>query len=441
MDRRHSSSSASADARHHALSLPALRLVGLDGARLSGRGPDDAPVLGEGRIHTVGFDRRADIRIEGEGEGEARFVPSMDRWRVSAAAGAALTVNGRSVTSAEVWPGDVVVLAGRAIRLDPADRHHTAPTAAAPAAPRRTAGRTAILLALLIAIAAAGGAGVLWFLDRPRATLTVPEVSYEEIVAGEGERRILRYAPNPDIVVLDFPTLTDQGRMLNRIAALVEKEGAPRDRVLTDEELARFIAASDSSVETFYYGHDYRTADLADFFSLAGRDGVALNEEEAWLRDTLVALAMIENEDGRFVSVAPAAVISLSREQPDNPATAHWEGIDEALRRSIFQHELSHGEYFTNAAYRDYCAAFWRESLSEAERTAIAGFLEMLGYDPADEDLMINEAQAFLIHTPDTRIFRAADVGMTDERLSELRRAFREGDHGTALFDQSTPSG
>lgn len=440
MDRHHSSSAPN-DARRQVLSLPALRLVGLDGARLQGRGPDDAPVLREGRIHTVGFDRRADIRIEGEGEGEARFVPSMDRWRVSAVAGETLTVNGRTVTSAEVRPGDVVGFGGLAIRLDPAGRDAAAPEAAAPAAPRQKAGRTAVLLALLIAIVAAGGAGALWFLDRPRSTLAVPEVSYEEIVAGQGDRRVLRYAPNPDIVVLDFPTLTDQGRMMNRIAALVEKEGAPRDRVLTDEELAQFIAASDSSIETFYYGHDYRAADLADFFSLAGRDGVTLNEDEAWLRDMLVALAMIENEDGRFVSVAPAAVISLSQEQPDDPATAHWEGIDEALRRSIFQHELSHGEYFTNPGYRDYCAAFWREQLSEAERTTIAGFLETLGYDPADEDLMINEAQAFLIHTPDTRIFRAADVGMTEERLSELRRIFREGDHGTALFDQSAPTG
>ncbi len=54
------------------------------------------------------------------------------------------------------------------------------------------------------------------------------------LVAGTPDPTVFRFAPNPRILVLDFASLLDQGRMLNRIAALVEKSGLPHDRLLTN---------------------------------------------------------------------------------------------------------------------------------------------------------------------------------------------------------------
>lgn len=97
----------------------------------------------------------------------------------------------------------------------------------------------------------------------------------------------------------------------------------------------------------------------------------------------------------------------------------------DALRRaSVLRHELSHGEFFTNAAYRAHCWRFWRQ-LSEAERASWRRYLRGLGYDSANEALMVNETQALLMHTPDTRDFNAAAMGITMTEMESLRMRFQ----------------
>ena len=49
---------------------------------------------------------------------------------------------------------------------------------------------------------------------------------------------VFRFAADQRILVLDFASLHQQGMMLNRVAALIEKAGQPRNRVLTAAELA-----------------------------------------------------------------------------------------------------------------------------------------------------------------------------------------------------------
>ena len=95
---------------------------------------------------------------------------------------------------------------------------------------------------------------------------------------------MFRFAADPRIVVLDFPTLRQQGAMLNRVASLIEKAGLPRDRVLNDAELDAAIRAGGDTLETYYYGHDYPAAALVRFFALADAAHVALDPEEQRLR-------------------------------------------------------------------------------------------------------------------------------------------------------------
>jgi hypothetical protein len=103
------------------------------------------------------------------------------------------------------------------------------------------------------------------------------------------------------------------------------------------------------------------------------------------------------------------------------------EGVDDRRRESVLLHELSHGLYFTSAAYREHCAQFWRQRLTADERKRFRELLGRMNYDLGNEDLLINEMQALLMHTPDTRAFGGASLGLGEAQLAELRARFRVG--------------
>ena len=224
---------------------------------------------------------------------------------------------------------------------------------------------------------------------------------------------IFRFADNPRILVLDFASLREQGMMLNRVAALIEKAGLPRDRVLTDDELDAAIRAQGDTIETFYYGHDYAAASLARFFTLADSEHIKLNSQEENLRALL-------RQEGWFAPGISAGLISLPAVGADAKVTA-------AARAAILRHELSHGEFFSNPVYADYVHRFWLTELSEAERTAFRRFLGSEEYDAGEEVLMYNEMQAYMMFTRDPLFFTPEMAGLTPARLAELQSRFLAG--------------
>ncbi len=221
---------------------------------------------------------------------------------------------------------------------------------------------------------------------------------------------VFRFKPNPRIIVLDFTSLREQGRMLNRAAALIEKSGLPHDRLLTEVALDDAIRAGGDTVETFYYGHDYSSGELIRFFALAERDNIALLEEED-------ALGRLMRQEGWFDANARGGLISI----PQVGADAH---VTRAARATILHHELSHGEYFTNPAYAAFVHRFWTQTLSAAERDRIRRHLQSEGYDSNIEEVMENEAQAYLMFTDSPEFFTPDMIGMSNARLAELRGGF-----------------
>ena len=284
-----------------------------------------------------------------------------------------------------------------------------------------------IALICMIVIGVAG-----WFTMRERApppdlyvgpatlgpvtppVVTVRLADEAEILANDTDGiTAFRFSPNRRVLVLDFASLLEQGLMLNRAAALVEKAGLPRDRVLGDAELDAAIAASGDSMETYYFGHDYAAADLARFFALADRDGVRLRPQEEWLRGLL-------RQEGMLAPDARGALISI-------PRVGAAAGVDAALRAAILRHELSHAEYFSNPGYARYVRQFWREGLDEAGREVFRRYLTAQNYDPAIEDLMANEMQAYLMHTTDSRLFSAASLGVAVGVMDRWQASFLLG--------------
>lgn len=279
-------------------------------------------------------------------------------------------------------------------------------------------------------IAQAPATGAAGAAKRPTPWTTVAELLQRPASAS---LRWSRFEPNPAIVVIEYPNLREQGLAMNRLAAMFEKRSGRRDSVLTEAELDQLMRRSGDSVASFYQGHDYPAAKVARFFTLAETQRVPLNAQETQLRSLLLEAGFMKRgATGAFQAMGEQAVVSFTGVQPDDPATAPDETIDGLRREAVLRHELSHGEFFTNAAYRAHSLKFWRQELREQERKLFSMYLASLDYNAADEELMANETQAMLMHTPDKRAFNAASLGIGEPALADLRSRFRRGEpaHG-----------
>jgi len=276
----------------------------------------------------------------------------------------------------------------------------------------------------------------------PKATLAAAAVpgavalaDFEQMLgaAPAADWRAWRFKTNPAVLVIEFPSLHEQGLAMNRLAAMFEKRNVPRDRLLTDSELAALVQRNGDSTASFYQGHDYPAANVARFFTLASSAPATLNAHERRLLARLLdAGVLAANGSAGFSAPGAQAVVSFTALQADDPSTAADEMIDPVRRHAVLRHELSHGEYFTNPAYRAHSQAFWSRRLSAQERKTWKNYLASLDYDPKDEVLMANEAQAMLMHTPDARGFSAGALGVSDAALASMRQRFRAGEpaHG-----------
>lgn len=264
-----------------------------------------------------------------------------------------------------------------------------------------------------------------WFGGQAHAAKGARPLSLSEFLAGNSaDWRIARLRENSSVLVVEFPSLAAQGLTMNRMAALLEKADAPRDRVLNDTELAALIARNGDNMQTFYQGHDYDGGGLARFYALVDRQRAPLNPGEQRMRQLLVEQGLLSETPEGLKPLGTQAVITFTATQKDDPATPMDETVDERRRESVLRHESSHGRFYTRPAYREHCRRFWREALNDGQREAFRRYLGSLGYDRKDEELMLNEAQAFLMHTPDTRAFNAQGVGIPEEVLAELRTRF-----------------
>lgn len=274
------------------------------------------------------------------------------------------------------------------------------------ARPRR-APRNGIIGAVAAAIVLIGGLG-LWLGLRPAP---FPLAGEARIFSHVTKRfTVFRFRPDPLVLVVDCPGLHAQGLMFDRLAALVEKAGAPRDHVLTAAQFSATLAAAHASVGTYYYGDDYPAAGLRRFFRLARAEHVALNREERRLRAILRRAGFLKRG-------ANGAVISI-------PQAGAGHRVTPLVRSVILRHELSHGAYFTLPRYRAFVHRFWNGVMTAPERAAFRGFLTRQGYDPGERELIINETQAYLVFTRSREFFRASAVGLSRATVAALRARF-----------------
>jgi hypothetical protein len=248
----------------------------------------------------------------------------------------------------------------------------------------------------------------------PVPTFAIRTATQREIEANVPTKlAVFRFAANPNILVLDFPTLREQGLMLDRVAALIEKAGLPRDHVVSWADLTARIRARGDTIGTYYYGHDYSAAALARFFALVAQDHRHLNPQEQQLHTLLAQLGWLQPG-------VTAGLISLPRVGANRYVTSVADDV-------ILTHELSHGEFFSEPAYASYVARFWQTGLTAAERDGMRKFLASEDYDVTQHELVVNEMQAYLMFTRNKEFFAAKDIGITHAERARLQRQFLAG--------------
>jgi hypothetical protein len=177
----------------------------------------------------------------------------------------------------------------------------------------------------------------------------------------------------PSVLIFDFRNYEVQDSYLKRLAFFVEKLGF-KGRLAADAEIAGLHG---------WNAHDYRPEDLAAFFEKARVEGFALSKAELALRDLLLDRGVILRKAEAFAP-GQGAIISITRES-------------EAYLRTMFlTHESTHALYFADPDYRAFVQRAWA-SMDKDEKWFWKLYFGWMNYNVADEYLMANEYQAYLL--------------------------------------------
>ena len=187
---------------------------------------------------------------------------------------------------------------------------------------------------------------------------------------------LFSWSAYPEILLIDTVSYEQQSRFFKRLAFFVEKEGF-RGRLLSDGELAGRHG---------WNAHNYRPEGLAEFFNAAEESSFSLSEEELLLRELLLREGLIvASETGGVFEPGTGGLLSISQESYPQ------------LRELLLTHEAMHGIFYEEEGFRERVRLLWDEELSEEERGFWRFFLSYMSYDPADDYLMRNEMQAYLL--------------------------------------------
>lgn len=251
------------------------------------------------------------------------------------------------------------------------------------------------------------------------------------LAAKAAELTIWQLSANPNIYIFDFPNLTQQGRAFNRVTQLTEQYTEPYKRVLSNQEMDEYLASIRRTQANMAFGNDILVSELALFYNLAENDKVELNSEELMLRNFAISNGLIKVWRKFYEAIQPNAVIlsiPQTQEKRENEPR-----VTDLARRTVLFHEIAHGEYYSNPYYAKHCVRFWSSVLNDDQRNIFKKFLSKYNYSSNEEELFVNETQAYLMFTPDPSSFSEVKLGISFEELDGMRKAFRKGMPATGL--------
>jgi hypothetical protein len=202
-------------------------------------------------------------------------------------------------------------------------------------------------------------------------------LDYRQELWRKPDYEVFQWDRFPRILIFDTRSYEVQDRLFKRLAFYVEKAGF-RGRLASDEEIAPLHG---------WNAHDYRSKDLAAFYTTAEKTQFALNKEELQLRNILLAHGIIKagTEGGKRVFIpGDGAIISISRES------------EAYLRRLFMVHEAFHGLFFIDADFQAFALDRWN-NLDPVAKKFLVAYFKNRGYDTTDSYLMKNELMAYCL--------------------------------------------
>ena len=217
--------------------------------------------------------------------------------------------------------------------------------------------------------------------------------------------------------------MREQGQMFARIALFVETRNAPKTEVIPLDALSGWLDKHNTSLETVTAGNNLRASELARFYNTAAVQKQPLSSHEHALFEALIEHGILERRARGVQPVQPERIL-LTAPQPSRVQGCSACTVTQDGREAILAHELGHARFFVDQVYRDFCLWFWSHGLPEPARQAFHRLFVLRGYDENNRDLLANEMQAFLMHTPNPQLFSASLLGVSTEVLAGLKELF-----------------
>ncbi len=228
-------------------------------------------------------------------------------------------------------------------------------------------------------------------------------------------------------IVLHTPRdMQEQGVMFSRIVLFLEMRSAPKTEVIAQRDLSGWFSQHKINPHAATAGNNLRASDLARFFNTARIQNEPLSASEQALLDRLLEVDILARSHGGYKASQPEQML-ITVPKPSTVEGCSLCTVSTDLHEAILTHELGHARYFLEPVYRDFSNWFWSHGLDERLRQAFTELLKLRGYDEVNRNLLADEMQAFLMHTPSSQLFSATMLGTSAERLAATKAAFFKG--------------
>ena len=185
----------------------------------------------------------------------------------------------------------------------------------------------------------------------------------------------------PGILIIDFQNLSIQSHMLKRLSYFVEKRGYTGKI----HSFMKLYGKSD------WNAHNYKSADLAAFFTEAQRSGALLTSAESYLRELLLANGIIKKNEAGFTGSEDKGLVSVSQE-----STPH-------VRALLLTHEGYHGLFYAAPGLKGLVYDLWDKLAPEAQEmwTEYLKTADVWNYDYKNGYLLRNEILGYMMQQKD----------------------------------------
>lgn len=193
---------------------------------------------------------------------------------------------------------------------------------------------------------------------------------------------IYKWDKSPNVLIFDTINYSFQSLMFKRLAFYVEKK----------DFIGSIYSLKELEEEKGWNGHDYNSNDLARFFNQLNFEGHDITRGEEILLDILIKNEIIKFTEYGYIGNG-GAIISCSRSSLYNH------------RKTILNHEAFHGLFFTSPEFQMITTSVWEE-LDTLSKDIWILYLEFLGYNTADNELIINEFMAYLLQVSEDEVYQ-----------------------------------